>query len=72
MKEMSRLVIAARTAKLAFSVPAGYVHFRLAFRRSRRAFGKALRMGGVPRAAVEELVREYDTLRTKLLSLLKR
>jgi len=69
---MSRLAGTARIAKLAFAIPAVYVHFRLAFRRSRRAFGKALRAGGVPHAAVEELVREYDTFRTKLLSLLKR
>jgi len=69
---MSRLADTARMAKLAFAIPPVYMHFRLAFRRSRRAFGKALRTGGVPRAAAEELVREYDTLRTKLLSLLKR
>jgi len=69
---MSRLATALRIARLAWSLVGISLHTRRAFRRSRRAFAKALREGGLPPAAVNELLHEYDAMKREVLSLLGR
>jgi len=61
-----------RLAGFGFSLAGAYVHFQFAFRRSRRAFKKALTSAGLPDEAVRQLLDQLDAMKAGILSLLKR
>jgi hypothetical protein len=69
---MSRLATALQITRLVWRLLGVWLHIRRAFRKSRRAFAKALREGGLPPAAVNELLQEYDALERQVLALLPR